>query len=107
MTGVIPSVVNRMDFAAYKQWMWGVFPPIPLDFMICTVRFGNGAAISGTVTMTAHRLMEVLGKLEQIITTGCCVDVRRMITGCCVEVRRTSIWSMAVLPAAPTALRAS
>jgi len=73
----------------------GSFPPIPLDFMICTVRFGNGVAISGTVTMTAHRLTEVLGKLEH------------MITGCGVVVRGTTLRSIAVLPTATTTLRAS
>jgi hypothetical protein len=41
---------------------------MPLDFTICTAMFGSGAAIGGMITTMAHRLTEVLGKLEQIIT---------------------------------------
>ena len=36
--------------------------------MICTGMFGNGAAISGMTITMAHRLTEVLGKLEHIMT---------------------------------------
>ena len=88
-------VLHPRDFIAEKQWMWGVLGRIPLDFMICTVRFGNGAVISGTVTMTVHRLTEVLGKLEQIITE------------CCVEVRGTTMRSIAVLLTATSTLRST
>ncbi len=59
---------------------------MPLVYTICTGMFGNGAAINGMVIITAHRLMEVLGKLEQIITE------------CCVVLPGTAIRSIAVVP---------
>ena len=64
----------------------GSFGRIRLVCMICTGLFGNGAAINGTIIIVAHRLTEVLGKLEQIITE------------CCVVVPGTAIRSIAVVP---------
>src|SRR6476620_2271904 len=89
MIAIIPTVLRRRDFTANKQRMWGVFRRICLVCMICTGMFGNGAAINGMVIITAHRLMEVLGKLEQIITE------------CCVLVAGTAIRSIAVVPIVP------
>jgi|GEM_PF-4052757 len=48
--------------------------------------FGNGAAINGMVITMAHRLTEVPGKLEQ------------MITECSVAVPATAMRSIAVVP---------
>ena len=48
--------------------------------------FGNGAAIAGMITTMTHRLTEVLGKLEQIITE------------CGVVVPGTTMRSIAVVP---------
>jgi formylglycine-generating enzyme required for sulfatase activity len=62
------------DLTAEKQPMSGVFPPMPLGCTICTAMFGNGAAMSGTKTITAHQLTEVPGNLAQIIP-DCCVAV--------------------------------
>jgi hypothetical protein len=59
---------------------------MPLDCTICTVRFGNGAAIAGTITITAHLMTEVPGKLAH------------MITECDVEVRGTAMRSIAAVP---------
>ena len=74
MMATIPMVLRRRDFSATKQRMWEVFHRLRLAYTKCTGMFGNGAAINGTVITMVHRLMEVLGKLEQIIT-GCCVVV--------------------------------
>ena len=45
-----------------------------LGCTICTAMFGNGAAIDGMTIIMAHRLMEVLGKLEHL-NTECIVAV--------------------------------
>src|SRR6476469_6003758 len=72
---LIPTLGHRRDFTANKQRMWGVFRLIRLVYMICTGMFGNGVAINRTITTMAHQLMEVLGKLEQVII-GWCAAVR-------------------------------
>ena len=74
MMATIPIVLRRRDVIANKQRMSEVFRPIRLVCTICTGMFGNGAAINGMTIIMVHRLTEVLGKLEQIITE-CCVAV--------------------------------
>src|SRR4028118_2114746 len=86
MMAIIPTVLRRRDFTANKQRMWGVFRRIRLVCMICTGMFGNGAAIAGMITTMAHRLTEVLGKLERIITE------------CSVVVHGTTMRSIAAVP---------
>src|ERR671933_1125591 len=73
MMAIIPTVLHPRDLTATKQRMWEVLGPMRLVYTICTGMFGNGAAINGTITITAHRLMEVLGKLARIITESCVV----------------------------------
>src|SRR4028118_2074573 len=99
MMAIIPTVQHPRDFTAKKQQMWEVFRPMRLVYTICTGMFGNGAAINGTITITAHRLMEVLGKRARIITE-CCVrgKVARIITGSCVVVPAFSLRSIAAVP---------
>src|SRR4028118_116016 len=76
MMAIIPTVLHPRGFTAKKQQMWEVFRPMRLVYTICTGMVGNGAAINGTITITAHRLMEVLGKLARIITESCVVVPR-------------------------------
>src|SRR4028119_2412039 len=59
-----------------KQLMSGDFPPMPLDYTICTEMFSSGAAIGGTETTRAHQLTEAPGKLARIITECCVVAPR-------------------------------
>jgi len=81
---------------ANKQRMSGVLGRMLLDFTICTAMFGNGAAIAGIITTLAHRLTEVLGKLEPVVAE------------CSVVVPGTAMRSIAAVPiAVTTAGRAS
>ena len=50
--------------------------------------FANGVAIAGTITITAHPVTEVLGKLPDLMTV------------CSAEVRGTSMRSIAAVPTA-------
>ncbi len=86
MTAIIPTVLHNRDLITNEQRMWEVFHRIHLAYMICTAIFGNGAAINGTVIITVHRVTEVLGKLEQIITV------------CFVVVRGATMRSIAAVP---------
>src|SRR4028119_1181232 len=99
MMAIIPTVQHPRDFTAKKQQMWEVFRPMRLVYTICTGMFGNGAAINGTITITAHRLMEVLGKRVRIITE-CCVlgKLARIITECSVVVPASTTRSIVAVP---------
>jgi len=103
-----PTILHNRDFPANKQRMSGVFRRMRLVYTICTAIFGNGAAINGTIIITAHRLMEVLGKLERVIAGSCAVVRGSTIRGSAVRLfvaavrRRTatgaSVFGLLVLP---------
>ena len=64
-----------------------VFRLIALDFTICTGMSGNGVKIFRTFIIKVRRLMEVPGKVVEIV-----------ITRCCVVVPGTNLRSIAVVP---------
>ena len=64
--------------------MSGDFPPMPLDYTICTEMLRSGAAIGGTKATMVHQLTEnpgkkLAGKLARIITECCVVAPRTTI----------------------------
>jgi len=69
-------VRHRREPIVKKQLLWVVFRLIALDFMICTGMSLNGVKIFGTIIITVRRLMVVLGKVVEIVKTGCCAGVR-------------------------------
>ena len=55
--------------------MQEVFLLMLLVYMIYTAMFGNGVQMLATIIIMEHLLMEVLGKVEVIVMTGCSVAV--------------------------------
>jgi hypothetical protein len=68
-------VLHRRELLVKKQLLWVVFRLMPLDFMICTGMSGNGVKMFGTIIIMVRRLMVVLGKVVEIVYSGCCMAV--------------------------------